>query len=784
MTALRSSIALTAAEQQRIAAVEQLISTRPPAVEKLTAMLTDPSWSVRREVVRGLGTLGTDAVSALCELLATHRDNEARIAAVVDALAGAEASVLNTIAPLAAHRDPAVVADVAQVLGRRREPGATAVLTRLVGNPDDNVAVAAIEALGRIGGPEAIDALVAAVKSDNFFRIFPAIDVLGRIKDPRVIPPLSALLDKPIYAFEAARALGKTGEAAAVAPLSKLLSAPSEAAIRVAAVALADLHARHSQRYGSDSSPEAALRRAPLDDSTAARLTRALQGAAADEQLAIAFVLGVVGGDAAVAGLRTLIDVPGPVGETAAAALKRLGKGSDTQVREALSDPDSRRRRALLPIVGRAVAVPELLLCLDDEDPVVRALACEALARVGAADAVERLFGLLGDSNQRVWHAAQAAIQSLGSTQTRALAMKHAQSRNPAVRLSALRISSYFAWAEAFTLFAEAAKDPDSRVRDAALTGLALSEVSQALKVVFTAAGSPDEKTRASAMRALGHCLRKDASITETLLTALRDPASWVRYYACQALGRRSGPKPTQAIAALLNDSAGQVRVAAVEALSRDSSPEALSALQQIARGGEADMQRAALVGLGTTQRPEALPVLTEAALAPEAATRLVAISALAQAAAEQALPVLTQAVADPDENVRAAAVSCLGSLPGPKATAALLGLLHDERERERVISMLSVDGPGRVEGLVGALSAADDALAVVVTSALARLRTKDAHPALLQAMSHGTVAARKAAAASLAASRTPEAMAVLQRAAEKDPDPVVRQVCAVLLSQ
>src|SRR6185295_18652703 len=206
-----------------------------------------------------------------CAGLRTQRGDEALIAATVDALVQNTADVLREVAALTGDANPAVVADAAQILGRRRQPGAVPVLTALVTHADDNVAVAAIEALGRIGGPSAVEALISAVQSGNFFRVFPAIDVLGRSGDPRVIAPLAGLLRNPMYLLEAARALGKTAQAAAVAPLASLLSHPSEATLRVAATALAELLARHRERYGGDEAPADLLRATSAGRGGAAR---------------------------------------------------------------------------------------------------------------------------------------------------------------------------------------------------------------------------------------------------------------------------------------------------------------------------------------------------------------------------------------------------------------------------------------------------------------------------------------------------------------------------------
>ena len=106
------------------------------------------------------------------------------------------------------------------------------------------------------------------------------------------------------------------------------------------------------------------------------------------------------------------------------------------------------------------------------------------------------------------------------------------------------------------------------------------------------------------------------------------------------------------------------------------------------------------------------------------------------------------------------------------------------EQAREQVQAALSLDAEGRVEGLLDALEAADDEGAALLTSALARQRRPEAADGLLTAMKMPNVAARKAAASALSVLRTKAGTLALQRAAENDPEPEVRQICSLLLSR
>jgi HEAT repeat protein len=288
---------------------------------------------------------------------------------------------------------------------------------------------------------------------------------------------------------------------------------------------------------------------------------------------------------------------------------------------------------------------------------------------------------------------------------------------------------------------------------------------------------------RTAAARALGLC-STDLRSTAYLLKALADPSAWVRYYACQSLGKLRAEAAAPAISALLRDPAGQVRVAAVEALSHLESEAALEALRQAASAADADVQRAALIGLGISRRKDALPILLAGASSPDDATRLVALSAMTGFDASEVSQALAKAAQDTDENVRAAAVGFLSGHPGKEATGLLIDLLPLQAVKEPITAALALPVQGRIEGILDALGKADDETAPILTSALARMHNEQGEHALLQAMELSSAPARKAAATTLAALRSKPALAALRRAADADPDPEVRRIAALLLSQ
>lgn len=773
------TISLSAEDRARVEHVERIARTGESGVAELLGLLSEPSWAVRRAVVAALASLGDHAVDALCTALRTDRADEARVAAAVDALAASRGDAAEScVVELSSDPNPAIVCDALQILGRRRAHRSIPLLAERSKSEDDNVAVAALEALGRIGGAETVEALIGAVESRHFFRTFPAIDALGRTGDVRAVAPLTDLLADPLYAPEAARGLGHTGDESAVAPLARLLIKPTDALVRTAAVALAELRERYEARFGDTPTIAKALPDAVDPGLASARVVGTLPGVAPSELVAIARVLGWLGDAVAIEQLIELAMSEPPVGSAAADALRRLAARSTPHILAHLREGDSGRRLKLLPLVGYAFSrIEELLGCLSDPEADVRVRACEAIARAGDPSAVSSLFGLIGDRDARVSQAAAAAIQSLGSLETKRLALEQARSEDMRTRRAALRIISYFGYAEGLDVLVAALADEDEKIREAAIYGLPLVDDPRGVAALLDSAAHPSSRTRGAVMRALGQTQAHDDVVT-ALRRGLDDEDAWVRYYACQALGKLRVDSASDEIIARMSDGSGQVRIAAVESLARLSGEPAARALERAARSSDPDLKRAALVGLGIARRPKAIPILREAASSDDAATRLVAIGALAEFDAPDVIPALAHAATDPDEGVRSAAIGYLSTRPGAEATAVLVGRVIETSTRDRALEALAVAADERVEGVLSALETADADAAPLLMAALTRMRRPSSQAAIAAALGFENVHVRRAAAAALVAVGTTEAREALQRAAS-DPDPVVRRVCA-----
>jgi HEAT repeat protein len=777
----RRSHALSDADRARIEHVDRLVAIGPRGVRELIGLLSESSWTVRRAVVAGLASLGDVAVQPLCAWLRDVRSSEHAIAAAVDTLAASIGTTVNDhVLALTEADNRAAIADAATILGRRRDVAATARLATLVEHADDNVAVAAIEALGTIGGSAAVDTLVRVVESRRFFRSFPAIQVLARTGDPRAVAPLAALLADDTYRLEVARALGRTGNAQAIAPITSLLHNPSDAIVRVVALALSELIER-ADWMGTSEQVAAVLRTtlAPW----LGRLANALRSGDLTERAAIARLLGRAGDASVLPAITEMLD-DAAIAPAAADALQHLERVSDDALIAALRTDDAGKRAAILPLVrslGAAAAVRALLV---DEEAEVRARACEALARISDTRSVPALFDMLGDASPRVAHAAVTAILTLGTDETEPLALEAARSPRTPVRRHAMRILGAFGYPAAFDTLREAIADSDRRIAELAIAGLGSIDDARVDPVLAELASSRDDAIRAAVMRAAAQ--RGGAAAAKLLARGLADSADWVRYYAAQGFGRigtSEAPQSSTLLVECLRDAAPQVRIAAIESLSRLGSAEAWDAVRRAAASSDPDERRAGLVGVGIHAGAGADAILLEAARSTDQATRLVALAGLARLDTDEALAALGSAIASGSPEVQAAAVSLLADRDDDDAATVLAQAALRSEPEHPVQRALSRPGSSRVVAILNQLATADERGAPVLVAALARMGLDMATAALFEALSMTNPAARAAAASSLVSLGIDGAVRAVSALAANDPDPEVRRVCAAALA-
>ncbi len=771
----------SAADERLVQQAAELAKRGKAGVPSLLELFQQRSWAVRRAAVSALSAVDAETLEVVVSALVEQRAHEPTVAGIVDALSAASASVEPLIAKLLLATDAAVLCDAVQIAGRRRSVGALPRLLELTTHEDDNVALAALEALGRIGGEEAVERLLALAEGDNFFRAFPAIEVLGASQQVRALPALQRLLKKPLYATEAARALGKIGSTSAVPSLMLALSGASDALVRVLAACLVAIEEAAQQSLA----PVGAVSRAVREHASPqvrAKVARALVASDGAEAVALGRLLIWMAEEESVSDFVPLLGASNEMTTLAIQGLSKLNALADPGVLAALESGTSELRAQLLPALsGSAAAERAIVTCLSDPQASVRALACHALARSSATAAVPRLFELLKDSDVGVVHAAIGAIQSLGSAETQALSFAAASSADPAERRAALRIVTYFGYPGALELSRQALASNDERLREIALAGLPASEEPGARELLLEAAQHPLPRTRAAAIRALGH-LGSAAGVEPALVRALADADAWVRYYACQSLGRLRASSAVPLLVERLADGAEQVKLAAVEALAAIPDSAAGAALGSAARSENREVQRAAIVGIGARRDVTLRDELASSLESLDAGVRTVALASFA-VFPDAELALERAAGSDVDASVRSCAVELLANLPSTAATSSLARLLSANPNSKEVSSALARHVDARLLAILTLLEGADESLSRGLVAVLARADSRSARSALDIAFEGKNVVVRRAAARALGQLLDTAARTSLARAATLDADAEVRRICSAAMA-
>jgi HEAT repeat protein len=254
------------------------------------------------------------------------------------------------------------------------------------------------------------------------------------------------------------------------------------------------------------------------------------------------------------------------------------------------------------------------------------------------------------------------------------------------------------------------------------------------------------QEVRATAAEALG---RADLDAVLSRLEKL-SRAPGARLGAALAYSRLGSERCTPLLD-MLNDPDAAVRAAAAEGVGRcglDAAGELRDALR---RETEPRARRALVRALGVQGGAEAVTELRRLLDEDDPALRFEAVRALGCTGSETAFPLLMSALSDPDPGIRTVALSALGELGDARAEEPLARHIDDpDRDRRRIatVAIGRLFGADSVDRLETALRDPDREVRLVAVNALGRLRLPDTAP-------------------------------LLERVAEEDRDPTVRQEAA-----
>lgn len=427
--------------------------------------------------------------------------------------------------------------------------------------PDERLGNLARYALERNPDPAAAKALRDALARTKALALVGVINSLGERGDAGALPQLKKLAvskEKPV-SEAATAALGKVGTPAAVAAL-KSLPAKSPA------VSLAMLKA--ADRMAAAGKTAEAMR--VYQELSGAGQTAVVRGAAI---LGLAATRSPRAGAAALAGMKSSSLYLQRVcarafGSTATPAQLK-------QAAAAWPSLSSDAQMVLLAALGdrREPAAASLALkALESPNPLLRATAIRAAARVGGASAVSRLASIAAAGQGEDRGVARQALASMSGKQAEQALLQTARQGKPEVRASLMSVLVERPTPGAMGVLMDSAKGSDVRVATEALRALGRvggrAQHAELLKLLIT---TQDEDVRDAA---------KDALVAVT-----------------QRTGAGAGP----VLAALPQASSVEAKGALLGVLAEVGGDDALAELTKAAEGTDPDLKRVAVAALADT---------------------------------------------------------------------------------------------------------------------------------------------------------------------------------------
>jgi len=555
----------------------------PDAIGPLAALLDHPDQAVRTLASETLGSFGPAAVPAVIRAL----------------------------------ERPAARQAATETLGKIGFSAAAAVpaLTRLVPDPDLQVALSATVALSRIekAPREAIAVLLRALKSggaDQRLRAVETLGLLGVLAEP-ALPRLCQALSDPAESVRtgAATALGQLGKLAreSIPELVSRATGDEEPGVRQAAILALFLIARAEPEVHEAVARGLLPCLSDRDKSVPRYALMVLYRLARNKTAPI--VLPHLVAELRDPNSSLLGKVDLYIHESGPAAVPHLAG--------LLRDPNPEVRGQAAIMLGRLygdgtakLTAPLLLKALDDPENSVRSYAQQALGNLGE-QATPILPALIERVQCQRGEAAMQAAMVLGQIGKPARSALPAllplfKSDIPDLRLTALQAVRRIEpkAAELMPLYTALLADEDTAIRGQALEALA-GWGQPAVPVLLRALTHEDVELRQWASRYLVQLkpAPQDATI---LAAALKDENAEVRANAARVLGKlgRAADAAVPTLIALLKDVEPEVRLGAAEALGELGEPARAAgpALKALRRDRQEGVRRAAALALGKVE--------------------------------------------------------------------------------------------------------------------------------------------------------------------------------------
>jgi HEAT repeat protein len=275
----------------------------------------------------------------------------------------------------------------------------------------------------------------------------------------------------------------------------------------------------------------------------------------------------------------------GSLADATRGSARRFGPRSDLLSVLRAVRPDELSLARVRNAARDAGLVERLVRDCGSRNAVGRGVAGELLGRLGCAEAVEQLAGLVRDDDPEVRGAAARGLGALGTSEA-AWCLVDALA---AELLPAARVLEQLGHAFAVHVLLDAFHVSElASIRGDIADALGLARALPALHAIASLIRFGNERERIKAARALGRLARPEA--VPLLLEALEDEAWVVRAQAAAALGRIGDVRAVQPLEQALADAAWWVRANAAEALrgcgepGREALRHAIAATDRFAR--------------------------------------------------------------------------------------------------------------------------------------------------------------------------------------------------------
>lgn len=714
----------------RLRALEALEVIRVEDTSHLESALRDPNVEVRRRAALALERVGyLDRI--IRELTSEDRTVCAR--AYASTLELGQVGLTDSVVAYIHHESFEVRALIARICG---ELGVARVAPLLRGRLNDDewpVRAAICEALGRLKAPETVPALVEVLVDPEETVREAAAEALTSFPPAELAPRFDALAQ----AYDAGSVVVRTqmivlvsrfvgDEGRAAEPLLVRASADTSDAVRLRAVsALADRDdaVRVAPLLARLTDPALEVRMAAVAGLGSAATTEAFEGLLGaltgaapalrdriadalsrgarqqlflrlddleptlDIQLGVTWTLGKCGDVRGIPFLAQYLRDPNPVLRASAAGA--LAKIDDRDARDALltaaDDPNGRVRAAVANALGRAPAGDERVISVlaratRDPDPFVRNRALVSLARVAGRSVEAELEELSLEASV----AARLVAGALIATE-RSLDGVLDRLVQPGMLEEVTDFLGHED-AQVRIAFFQAVHLDDPGAEGPPAEGVP-ALVAQYESLLRT---SLDAASRRFAVRALGRIEGgRSADVLADVLAS--DPAEDVRVQAADALARRvNDPIARRAIVRAVGDPSPEIALRALHAIAGRREPEIAAALTRRLGAGEPEVRALTESTLAAIHRDDPWPFLDWMMGVDVPELLVPAIRVLGHMASPVATPLLREMLRSRAASVRAAAVRALAAAPDAEP-GMLPRMVEDPSDEVRVAVLDSV---------------------------------------------------------------------------------------------